>query len=107
MRDILLCVLRDALPRSTPQDEVGLVRNKETLILRRREAPSRRTQVATAVCKHGPYGWITVAVRLITNASRRSRKSIVTSANASGRPVLIACPASETNPRWPFGISSL
>ena len=39
-------------------------------------------------------GWITVSVRLMTNASWRSRKSAVTSANASGRSVLIACPAS-------------
>lgn len=40
------------------------------------------------------YGWMTVSVRLITNASRRSRKSAVTSANASGRSVLMPCPAS-------------
>jgi hypothetical protein len=40
------------------------------------------------------YGWITVSVRLITNASRRSTKSVTTSAKASGRSALIACPAS-------------
>ena len=39
-------------------------------------------------------GWITVGVRLITKASWRSRKSATTSVNASGRSVLIACPAS-------------
>ena len=40
------------------------------------------------------YGWITVAVRLITNASRRSKKSPTISVKASGRSVLIAWPAS-------------
>lgn len=40
------------------------------------------------------YGWMTVSLRLMTKASRRSTKSPTTSAKASGRSVLIACPAS-------------
>ena len=39
------------------------------------------------------YGLISVVARLMTNASRRSRKSTTTSANASGRSVLMAWPA--------------
>ena len=55
----------------------------------------------------GSYGWMTVGVRLMTNASCRSRKSSVTSAKASGRSALMACPASYTKTRWQFGINCL
>ncbi len=40
------------------------------------------------------YGWITVAARLMTKASCRSRKSSTTSTKASGRSAAMAWPAS-------------
>src|SRR5262249_5910347 len=40
------------------------------------------------------HGWITVAARLTTKASWRSKKSVTTSANASGRSAPIVGPAS-------------
>src|SRR4029453_13654 len=52
------------------------------------------------------HGWITVPARLTTKASWRSKKSVTTSANPSGRPAPIREPASETNTRWQPGIRS-
>jgi hypothetical protein len=54
-----------------------------------------------------PYGKSTVSCSLITNASRRSRKSTTASANASGRSAPISCPASYTKIKLQFGRISI
>ena len=68
--------------------------------------PRRPARGAAKVPGRG-YGLISVVARLMTNASRRSRKSTTTSANASGRSMLIAWPAPYTNTRCPAGSFSL
>ena len=87
MRKLLATVI-DGGTINRPEHPIGHIGRSGNL----QEMPAAMAR--RGVFHRRAYGWMTVGVRLMTNASRRSKKSVTTSLKASGRSVPIACPAS-------------